>query len=74
MSPNGGAVEQLTKGQRTHIGITINKAFTKIVYTVGVFEKPSEVHIANVDGTVEKQLTNVHDAFVNEVSSSTMSR
>ena len=74
VSPNGGEVEQLTKGQRTHSGITFNKAFTKIVYTVGVFEKPSEVYIANIDGTGEKQLTTVHDAFVNEVSLSKSDR
>lgn len=74
VSPNGGGIEQLTKGQRNHSGITFNKAFTKIVYTVGVFEKPSDVFIANVDGTDEKQLTNVHEAFLNEVSLSKSDR
>lgn len=68
VSPSGGAVEQLTKGQRTHSGIAFNKAFSKIAYTVGVFEKPSDVFIANIDGSGEKQLTNVHEAFLNEVA------
>ncbi len=68
VSPNGGAVEQLTRGQRTHSGITFNKAFTRIVYTVGTFEKPSDVFIANVDGSGEQQLTNVHEAFLSEVA------
>lgn len=74
VSASGGAVEQLTKGQRTHSGITFNKAFTKIVYTVGVFEKPSDVFIANVDGSGEQQLSNVHESFLNDVSLSKADR
>jgi dipeptidyl aminopeptidase/acylaminoacyl peptidase len=68
VSPEGGPVVQLTKGQRVHGDLQIDRDFTKIVYTVGVNEHPAELYSANIDGTNEKQLTNVHDEFVNSVT------
>jgi dipeptidyl aminopeptidase/acylaminoacyl peptidase len=70
----GGTVEQLTRGQRDIASLQFNRDYTRIVYTVGVFEAPSEIFIANVDGSGERQLTRVHDAFTREVALSRSER
>jgi dipeptidyl aminopeptidase/acylaminoacyl peptidase len=68
VSPNGGAVEQVTKGERRINGVSFDRAFTHIAYTVGLIESPAEIYTANIDGSGEKRLTHVHDAFLEEVA------
>jgi dipeptidyl aminopeptidase/acylaminoacyl peptidase len=68
VSPNGGAVEQVTKGERRINGISFDRDFKRIAYTVGRIESPAEVYSASVDGSDEKQLSHVHDAFQEEVA------
>jgi dipeptidyl aminopeptidase/acylaminoacyl peptidase len=55
----GAPVEQVTKGERRLSSITFDKAMTRIAYTVGTYESPSDVWTANVDGTGEKRLTDL---------------
>ena len=74
VSPNGGAVEQVTKGERRLGDLTFDKNFTKISYTVGLNERPSEVYVANIDGSNERQVSHVHDAFLAEVAPSRSER
>ena len=74
VSPNGGAVEQMTRGERDIVGLQFDKTFTKILYSVGRFEAPSELYTANIDGSGEKQLTRVHDPFAAEVALSKADR
>jgi dipeptidyl aminopeptidase/acylaminoacyl peptidase len=64
----GGAVEQVTKGARRLNGITIDRAFKSIAYTVGLHEAPPEVYTANIDGTNERKLTDVHAAITSEIA------
>ena len=68
VSPNGGPVQQVTKGERRLNGVSFDKDFTRIAYSVGVIESPPEIFIASIDGSNEKQLTHVHDAFREEVA------
>lgn len=68
VSPNGGPVEQVTKGERRISGVSFDKAFTRMSYTVGLIESPPEIYSAGIDGSNEKQLTHVHDAFRDEVT------
>jgi dipeptidyl aminopeptidase/acylaminoacyl peptidase len=63
----GAAVEQVTQGERRLNNVTFDKAMTKIAYTVGTYEAPSEVWTANIDGSGEKKLTNVNSGIVNEI-------
>jgi dipeptidyl aminopeptidase/acylaminoacyl peptidase len=65
---SGGAVEQITKGERRIGALTYNRDFTRIAYTVGVHDSPGDVYVANIDGSGEKRLTDVHRDFVREVS------
>jgi dipeptidyl aminopeptidase/acylaminoacyl peptidase len=67
-------VEQVTKGPRRLNGIVYNKSFTKIMYTVGVHEAPAELYVANLDGSNERRLTNVHKPLVSEIALSKAER
>lgn len=69
-----GSVEQVTKGERRLGGIDYNADYTKMAYTVGTFEAPSEIWVANIDGSGEKQLTKVHEEFTREIALSKSER
>ena len=70
----GATVEQITQGERRLGNITFDKAMTKIAYTVGMFDAPPEVWIANIDGTGEKQLTHLMDPTLAEIGFSKTDR
>ncbi|MCX6546354.1 MAG: S9 family peptidase [Acidobacteria bacterium] len=74
VSVPAGRVEQVTKGPRRIGGLTFDKAMTRIAYTVGVHEAPLEVYVANIDGTGERRLTDVHKAIVAEIALSRAER
>jgi dipeptidyl aminopeptidase/acylaminoacyl peptidase len=74
VSPAAGPVEQVTTGQRRLGSYSFDKAFDKVAYTVGLNEAPSDIWVANIDASGEKQLTHVHDAFMGEVSLSRADR
>ena len=67
-------VQQLTKGPRRLGSVTYDKAMTKIAYTVGLHETPGDVYVANIDGSGERKLTDVHADFLKEVALSTSDR
>jgi len=64
----GGSVEQVTTGQRRLSGFSFDHALSHMAYQVGTFESPSEIWVANFDGSGERQLSHVHDAFVHEIA------
>ena len=70
----GGAVEQVTKGERRVTGVSFDRAFRRIAYTVGMIEAPAEVWVANIDGTGERRLTTLNDALTAEVALSRAER
>jgi dipeptidyl aminopeptidase/acylaminoacyl peptidase len=74
VSPSGGPVQQVTDGQRRITGISFDRAFSKIAYTVGLIEAPSEIYVANIDGSNERRLTHAHDAFTSDVALSKAER
>jgi len=74
VSPTGGAVDQITTGERRLSAFSYDRALSKMAYQVGRFEAPSEIYVANFDGTGEKQVTHVHDAFIHEVALSRAER
>jgi dipeptidyl aminopeptidase/acylaminoacyl peptidase len=45
-----------------------------MAYTVGVHDSPGDVYVANIDGTNERRLTDVHQAIVSEVAFSKAER
>jgi dipeptidyl aminopeptidase/acylaminoacyl peptidase len=68
VSPKTKQVEQVTKGERRLSGFDFDRAITKMAYQVGTFEAPSEIFVANVDASGEKQLTHVGEAFTREIA------
>lgn len=68
VAPGGGAVEQVTRGERRITGLSFDRTMTKMAYMVGRFEEPSEVFTANIDGTGERQITHIFDPFASEVA------
>ncbi len=69
-SPNGGGVEQVTTGLRRIQGLSIDEDFERMAYTVGHFDRPPEVWTADIDGSNERQLTDVHAEFLADVAPS----
>jgi dipeptidyl aminopeptidase/acylaminoacyl peptidase len=57
---------QVTRGERRIIGLSFDRAMTKMAFTVGRFEAPSEIYTANIDGSTERQLTRIFDSFLAE--------
>lgn len=55
----GATVEQVTKGERRLNGVTFDRAMTRIAYAVGTYDSPSDVWTANIDGSGERQLTDL---------------
>ena len=66
-APDGGGVEQITTGHRRINGLDINESFQRMTYTVGEFERPSDIYVADIDGGNEYRLTNIHADFFAEV-------
>ena len=69
-----GHVTQVTTGARRLNGITIDRAFTRIAYTVGVHDAPPEVHTARIDGSDERRLTAIHRPILSVVAFSPTER
>lgn len=61
VSPTGGPVVQVTKGERRIQSIAFDSTFSQMAYTVGNYEAPAEIWMSNIDGSNERQLTHVND-------------
>jgi dipeptidyl aminopeptidase/acylaminoacyl peptidase len=74
VSPTARKVEQVTTGERRLNGLSFDRAFRRMAYTVGRFEAPAEIHVADLDGRNERALTSVHESFLREVALSRADR
>jgi dipeptidyl aminopeptidase/acylaminoacyl peptidase len=75
VAPHANAqVEQVTRGERRLNGVSIDKAFSTIVYTVGVHDAPPDVFAANIDGTNERRLSNLHTRLITDIAFSRTER
>jgi dipeptidyl aminopeptidase/acylaminoacyl peptidase len=70
----GGAVEQVTRGERRINGVDFDRAFSTIAYTVGLIEAPADLYVSRIDGTGERRLTNLNAELVREVALSRAER
>ena len=68
VNATGGEVEQVTKGERRVSAPSFDRAMTKMAFTVGRIEGPAEIHVADIDGNNERQLTRVHEPFTSSVA------
>jgi dipeptidyl aminopeptidase/acylaminoacyl peptidase len=63
---SGGPVQQVTKGERRVNGVSFDRSYSKIAYTVGMIESPAEVYVANIDGSNERRISHANDALVQD--------
>jgi dipeptidyl aminopeptidase/acylaminoacyl peptidase len=71
---SGARVEQVTRGERRLTGLTIDRAFKTIVYSVGRHDAPPDVFAANIDGTNERRLSTVHARLTADIAFSRTER
>jgi dipeptidyl aminopeptidase/acylaminoacyl peptidase len=69
-----GRVDQVTTGPRRLGSVTIDKAFKTIAYAVGLHDAPADVYSANIDGTGERRLTDIHRRITSEIALSKADR
>ncbi len=69
-----GRVEQVTRGPRRLNAIGYDRAMAKIVYTVGLHEAPADVYVADIDGTNERKLSDIHRDLLSEIAFSRAER
>jgi dipeptidyl aminopeptidase/acylaminoacyl peptidase len=74
VSPAGGAVEQVTQGERRLGGLSFDRALTRMAFSVGRLEAPAELSVADIDGSNERQLTHFFDAVTQEIALDTPER
>ncbi len=67
-------VEQVTKGERRLGSMSFDREMIKMAYTVGKFESPREIYVADIDGSHERQLTHVYDDIKSEIAISPAER
>lgn len=68
VSPAGGALEQVTTGQRRLANLSFDSAMTRMAFLVGKMESPAEISLAGIDGKNERQLTHLQDTFTRDVA------
>lgn len=74
ISIKNGLVEQITKGERRLSSLSFDRAMKKMAFTVGRFEFLPEIHVADINGSNERQLTHVHDSIQSEIAFSRAER
>ena len=63
----GAPIEQVTTGDRRLGNVTFDKAMTRIAYTSGTYDSPSDVWTARIDGSDERRLTDLHADLRSEI-------
>ena len=61
-------MEQVTRGERRINGLSFDRGMTRMAFSVGRLEGPSEISIADIDGKNERQLTHVFDELTREIA------
>ena len=61
-------VEQVTRGDRRLNGVSIDRAFKTIAYTVGRHDAPADVFTASIDGTGERRISDLNARLTADVA------
>ena len=68
LDPNTKALKEVLGGGRRLNGFTSDDANTKIAYVATSHTKPTELYVANADGSGEQRLTKFNDALNAEIA------
>jgi dipeptidyl aminopeptidase/acylaminoacyl peptidase len=74
VAPAGGAVAQVTTGERRIGTLSFDRAMTRMAYTVGKLEAPADLFVADIDGKHERQLTHLNESLTREIALDTPER
>ncbi len=74
LDPATKQVKELIGGRRQLRGFSVDAKATRIAYVATSMDKPTELFIANADGSGEKKLTGFNDALLQQVAFSDAER
>jgi dipeptidyl aminopeptidase/acylaminoacyl peptidase len=74
IAADGSGFEKVTSGRHSLSSVSYDRNMTKVAYTKNTAELPWEAYVANVDGTGEKQISNVSTDWMEEVKLSRVER
>jgi dipeptidyl aminopeptidase/acylaminoacyl peptidase len=61
-------VEQVTRGERRLNGVSIDRAFKTMAYTVGRHDAPPDVFTASIDGSGERRISDLHARLTADIA------
>jgi dipeptidyl aminopeptidase/acylaminoacyl peptidase len=68
LDPNTKKLTQVLSGRRRINGVSSDSKGTKIAYVVTSLTRPTELYVANADGSGERKLTNFNEKLNNEIA------
>jgi dipeptidyl aminopeptidase/acylaminoacyl peptidase len=68
VDPRTGEQQEVLSGRRRMAGFTYDEAKTNVAYVTTSVDRPTELYVANVDGTGERQLTKFNEALSTEIA------
>lgn len=74
LDPQSKAMKEVIGGRRQLRGFSMDEAGKVVAYVATSMDKPTELYIANTDGSGERRLTSFNDALLKEVAFSDAER
>ncbi|HPF62877.1 MAG TPA: S9 family peptidase [Gemmatimonadales bacterium] len=68
VDPRTGALQELLGGRRRITGTAYDTAYSRVAFVATSIDAPTELFIANIDGTGERQLTSFNTALNEEIA------
>jgi len=68
LDPNGGAPEEVVSGRRRINGFSFDRGFERVAFVATSVDSPTELYVADVDGSNERRLTGFNDALNEEIA------
>ncbi|MGH7504642.1 MAG: prolyl oligopeptidase family serine peptidase [Longimicrobiales bacterium] len=68
VDPSSGAMTEVLTGRRSLNDMSYDRAFTKVAYIATSVNRPTELYIADIDGSNERKLTGFNDELNREIA------
>ncbi|HEX5164272.1 MAG TPA: S9 family peptidase, partial [Thermomicrobiales bacterium] len=68
VSLDGGDITRITGGERRVSGVSLSSDGKTIAYVAGTSTNPGDLYVANIDGSDERQLTNLNQDFLGSLT------
>lgn len=74
LDPATKSMKEVIGGRRVVRGVSVDVAGQRVVFVATSMDKPTELYVANVDGSGERRLTSFNDALLKQVAFSDAER